>query len=253
MPNPSCSNPDCDRKIYYSGVCRSHYDKARGYDRTPAICSGCGMDYQKHRKAVTTFCPTCSHNSPANVAARSARADKNRRRWPKSRVHFPTCIQCSTVFCSRTQRVLCGAECQAERAALLSRVWYSKNRTPRTCADCATLVGIGRIRCDECWEKHARQARRAQRQKRRAVERGVNAERIVAEDIYRRDGWKCGLCARPIDSRLTYPNPRSASLDHIVPISRGGDHVRANVQAAHLGCNLAKGNRVESAQQLLFA
>ncbi|WP_423797180.1 HNH endonuclease [Mycobacteroides abscessus] len=35
----------------------------------------------------------------------------------------------------------------------------------------------------------------------------------------------------------------SASLDHVVPMSLGGDHLSTNVQCAHLKCNMDKGAR----------
>ncbi len=38
-----------------------------------------------------------------------------------------------------------------------------------------------------------------------------------------------------------WPDPKSASIDHVVPWSRGGAHTRGNVQAACLDCNLRKG------------
>lgn len=51
---------------------------------------------------------------------------------------------------------------------------------------------------------------------------------------------------------LVYPNPLSASLDHVVPLAWGGEHTAANVQLAHLKCNVAKGARSE-VQPALFA
>jgi len=36
----------------------------------------------------------------------------------------------------------------------------------------------------------------------------------------------------------------AASLDHRIPISRGGEHSRANAQTSHLGCNVRKGARL---------
>jgi 5-methylcytosine-specific restriction endonuclease McrA len=39
----------------------------------------------------------------------------------------------------------------------------------------------------------------------------------------------------------------SASVDHIIPLVLGGEHSMANVQAAHLVCNLRKGDRLNSA------
>lgn len=76
---------------------------------------------------------------------------------------------------------------------------------------------------------------------RRARKVTTAVERFTSVEIYERDGWCCGLCRRQVDSRLKYPHPMSASLDHIVPLSLGGEHVRSNAQLAHLDCNVRKG------------
>lgn len=57
-------------------------------------------------------------------------------------------------------------------------------------------------------------------------------------EIYERDGWVCQLCHKKVNNRLKHPNPFSPSLDHIIPLSKGGPHSRANVHLAHLRCNL---------------
>lgn len=72
----------------------------------------------------------------------------------------------------------------------------------------------------------------------------VPTESIVANDIFERDGWVCGICDEPVDSTLRWPDPNSASLDHVEPLSLGGHHVAANVRCAHLTCNIRRGNRV---------
>jgi len=86
----------------------------------------------------------------------------------------------------------------------------------------------------------------------RAKRAGVDYEPIDVADIYQRDGWKCGICGGRIDRRTKAPHPRSASLDHIVPLSKGGGHVRRNVQAVHLACNTLKGNDAVGSQLLLI-
>jgi hypothetical protein len=63
-------------------------------------------------------------------------------------------------------------------------------------------------------------------------------------DIYNRDNWICQICKKPVDKRLSFPNPNCASIDHLIPLSRGGTHESVNVQLAHLSCNTSKGNRV---------
>jgi 5-methylcytosine-specific restriction endonuclease McrA len=41
----------------------------------------------------------------------------------------------------------------------------------------------------------------------------------------------------------------SPTIDHILPLARGGTHEPSNVQAAHFGCNAAKGARVPATVQ----
>lgn len=89
-----------------------------------------------------------------------------------------------------------------------------------------------------------RAALRRKTQKRRALIFDPTAEDIDRDEIGERDGWVCGLCSEAVDQDLTYPNPSSASLDHVLPLSLGGKHVVNNVQISHLTCNIAKGNRV---------
>jgi 5-methylcytosine-specific restriction endonuclease McrA len=87
-------------------------------------------------------------------------------------------------------------------------------------------------------------AKRSSGQRRRAIKVGATVERFTAQEIYERDAWVCGICDQPIDRTLKHPDPNSVSLDHIQPLSLGGEHSRANTRAAHLGCNVRRGNRV---------
>jgi hypothetical protein len=69
---------------------------------------------------------------------------------------------------------------------------------------------------------------------------------ITRPVVYAQSGWKCHLCGKKVSRRLKYPHPKSASLDHIVPLSWRKDspgHVWGNVALAHLRCNQSKGAR----------
>lgn len=66
---------------------------------------------------------------------------------------------------------------------------------------------------------------------------------ILRGELAVRDGgWVCQVCAEPIDGTLRFPDPRSCSIDHIVPVSAGepDPHRLSNLQLAHLGCNSRK-------------
>lgn len=70
-----------------------------------------------------------------------------------------------------------------------------------------------------------------------------NCEPVSAFRVFERNGWICALCGDPVDRAAVWPDKLSASLDHIIPLSLGGEHVLTNVQCSHWGCNRAKGAR----------
>jgi 5-methylcytosine-specific restriction endonuclease McrA len=84
--------------------------------------------------------------------------------------------------------------------------------------------------------------RRAANSERRAKTRGAQrVERFNVLEIYERDGWRCGICGKKA-SRKPWPHPLSATLDHVIPLSEGGEHTRANSRCAHLSCNSSRRN-----------
>ena len=62
--------------------------------------------------------------------------------------------------------------------------------------------------------------------------------------VFERDGWVCNICRTEIDRTLRCPDPLAATLDHVVPLSKGGQHVWSNVAPAHLYCNQQKADTV---------
>lgn len=76
---------------------------------------------------------------------------------------------------------------------------------------------------------------------RRAERAGaVVVDVVSAREILERDEWTCWLCGEAIDPAATFPDHGAASLDHVVPLSEGGDHGPANVRAAHFICNASR-------------
>jgi 5-methylcytosine-specific restriction endonuclease McrA len=61
--------------------------------------------------------------------------------------------------------------------------------------------------------------------------------RRITRLVYERDGGVCSLCHRPVALA-------DASVDHVVPQSKGGTSALDNLALAHRRCNYSKGNRV---------
>lgn len=163
------------------------------------------------------------------------------------------CVMCGEAVESRRSQKYCSRSCENKWA----RTVGSKPCTVEGCDRPLVAAGL----CSPHYKRKARaegrevqqpwnDRRRANWQERYALKRGaVGSETLVAADVFERDRWVCGICGERIDSAVSYPDPLSVSLDHIVPLSKGGGHVLANVQASHLVCNVRKSNRVESARR----
>jgi 5-methylcytosine-specific restriction endonuclease McrA len=80
------------------------------------------------------------------------------------------------------------------------------------------------------WGKHQGDETGAQRQKRYREARNKTSE------VFARDGYRCVACGSVDD----------LCVDHIIPVSRGGDTVLSNLQTLCGTCNRKKGNRANS-------
>lgn len=185
-------------------------------------------------------------------------------RKPREAKRFTaTCIVCAGTYEAPSLRSkYCSQKCRFEERSV-----SAGKRNCRRCGDPLAVTHYVR-RCPPCQVLHKRETRananRLGRERGEAWATGkthharakayaVPYEPINRLDVYERDGWKCGICCTKIDRRLSHPHPMAVSLDHIVPLSQGGGHVKTNVQAAHWQCNVDKGARIDGAQQLLFA
>lgn len=210
-----CEVEGCDRvcTAKRAEFCRMHQYRVARYGstddpKTPRKCRGCGVVYAPDRADSTT----CSRAECKVEAKRQDNRDRERR-----------------IF--------------AETGEWRGRVQERKN------------LGIvesnrGRNRARDA-EMPARkrypassEARDARRRLRKAQNTPLPAEVFTRSEIGDRDGWVCQLCGDPVDAELRWPDPESQSLDHVVPISKGGAHSRDNCQIAHLRCNVAKNDQV---------
>lgn len=81
-------------------------------------------------------------------------------------------------------------------------------------------------------------------QQARAKRYGVEYEVVSRSEIAERDKWICYCCGELINKDLVYPHPMSVTLEHVIPVSLGGGHIKENCSISHYICNSKRGNRV---------
>ena len=211
----------CERKIYCSNRCKVSAWKAKN----PSA----------HKAG----------RERAALALAAINADK-----PKySQVSFNVCATCSESFVSRRKASYCSKKCQPSSAREPSDGSINASRRCVICANpCGYTFGRPRSYCSvECAKKSVsyKEARRVRRHKRRALQRCAHVENVIPSKVFDRDKWKCQLCgcATPKKMRGTLSD-NAPELDHIVPLSKGGEHSYLNTQCACRKCNARKSDRV---------
>lgn len=118
---------------------------------------------------------------------------------------------------------------------------------------------VQRIDCcsRECLNKYERKSQRKYnathgKHKLRAIKYGVEFDKTVnLNDMLIRYGTKCAICGCECNLKdykvvngVRICGDDYPSIDHIIPMSKGGGHVWNNVQVAHRSCNTKKGASV---------
>lgn len=116
--------------------------------------------------------------------------------------------------------------------------------------------------CAQAWRNGARppysreviegMARKVRQSRIRHQRHAETWDGVTDAEILERDRWRCGICRKAIGRKFKWPHPRSASIDHIIPLSEGGDDTAGNKRAAHLACNCGRMNRGGGEQPMLF-
>lgn len=264
-------------KIYCSAKCKRRKRDAK-YDRHASApdreCEHCGSTFRRRPSSrdARRFCSRqCGFAAKANVWQFSP-SDADREIIAllsvSDTVAKRICGRCGARYdASRmTGLSLCSETCRDAhlREKYIAANDNGRDRSPRPCGECGEVFAPAygdarRVFCSkECNRKAAvakaktSGAKAANRAVRKMRERAAFVERVNPIEVFTRDGWKCQLCGAKTPSALrgTY-EPRAPELDHIMPISAGGEHSYRNVQCACRECNGRKG-ATPMGQMLLF-
>lgn len=154
-----------------------------------------------------------------------------------------TCEWCDSQFATEYEtKLYCSRKHKEQSREHRKRLREGRVRiyVERVCKGCAskfTTAAKLRLYCSSDCREWQRQQRKRDRHDDWSNQRSGS----LKARVYLNSNGECGICAEHIDSRLTYPDPMSMSIDHIIPRSQGGSHKIDNLRAAHLLCNAKRG------------
>lgn len=238
-------------RLHICKPCRA-MTKTRGVPK-PRPCQRCGAQFQPKAYENSTHCSrSCSHLA---VAERQGEGRYSVLPWRR-------CLQCGQEFYKRGAAKLCGEACakawarayhhrrtgSAAKHALQVKACiecgepftYSRYSRPRIV--CSTRCGhrrFARLNPDA----HAARKAKDRAVRRAREEAAATSQLVVPWRVFVRDRWLCWLCGGKVARGRRHPYPDAPTLDHVVPLSRGGDHSYENVRLAHSRCNVGRGNK----------
>jgi 5-methylcytosine-specific restriction endonuclease McrA len=189
-----------------------------------SMCSRCGA---AERYSTSSYCQPCHKEYQRGWYAKNReRKDEQNRAWKE------------------THRE---AYREQQRAASLARYRRDPDKA-RATSQAYREQNPEKVKAQyKRWHQENPQKARDKHQRYVARRRGAErVEKIDRRYVYERDGGKCHICCRSVSSKRF-------SLDHLVPLSRGGNHTLDNVRLAHIPCNSRRGPGRLPAQLLLVA
>lgn len=218
-------------------------------------CQGCGVEFHRNRKP-----------KDARKYCSRACAFANQKQWrphrarPKMQKAQQYCLHCGADVGVEYLPKYCSSRCKwealkkrqpgvLEKYRKRSALKYQATRgcaAPRSCPFCkvefvpARNDGRQRFCSSTCANRwNSRLYSNAEHRARHwhvEYERGISWRALVE-----RDGDTCSLCGEPVELTKDRRNRLGPTVDHRIPMSRGGAHVWSNVQLAHRACNSSKG------------
>lgn len=227
----TCQIPDCGvvfasrRPAKYCGnKCRqrSKYLPGGTYWKNPIRCALCGKDTPRWPKSVQgkTRCPDCLRRCSPSIVDKDSVVHVAHGTRKMYRDFKCRCDQC---------RDFMNASVREYREQYRLRTGESLPRKYRN----SELDRLG-----------------AARRRARMLEAFV--EDVDPVRVFEADGYRCYGCDRKCLKGAPNNHLLQPTMDHVIPLSKGGKHEYANIRTMCRQCNVRKGNRGGGEQLLLI-
>lgn len=211
---------------------------------SPRRCAQCGgpipTDLHRGNKVCSAECRRLRDCAQRNAS---------RNRMKKNDV-VRDCVHCGSRLPSDLPKYarLCSDECRSERQRDQHSTYRRSGRFKESKHDYYVRNRDRYNSWNREWRKTAAGKEYVYRRdaRRRAMKLGVTCHPWRREDIVARDNSVCYLCGEHIDRDELH-------MDHVKPLSKGGDDAPWNIATTHSHCNITKGESYHDAAKLKAA
>lgn len=232
------------KTMYCSSTCaaRKYGDEVRG----EYFCEYCGKprhsDHPNRNRFCSRACASKSQRYGTIEQEQKAKQEALSQNIQPTRI----CPVCSKLFNPlHSNRRYCSSECGHQATLAQQRDKWKRAFVPRivVCKECGkrftTTCGNPRkaFCSDECSQTVFR---RKDKETRKQQMKAAYREPVNIKRLYRRDRGICRICGLPVPNTTEPTNPWAATKDHVIPLSKGGEHSMGNCQLAHRMCNSLK-------------
>jgi 5-methylcytosine-specific restriction endonuclease McrA len=162
------------------------------------------------------------------------------------------CEHCGKQYCSNKEQRFCGKECRLivnrieskarSKAKLRHGLAGGLKTTPCGWCQEPRTYEIGKSTVRAYHPKCTIEARRARYRIKTVKRQGLvnKPSRLAADEVVRVYGNNCAICNEPIDLTLQRTSKMGLTVDHWIPLSKGGSDDMSNLRPAHWICNRRK-------------
>ena len=216
---------------------RDRWREIRGTVEYERECEICGTAFSTTRPQKVTCSTECSKKRKNKKRhERMTKADRHK--------HYVRTRYGSE---EARQAYLKEVEAKKEQARQQRAKEKEARKISGTCCVCGEPFETFNPAQKTCSKKCSRKYANAKKDRRIPKEQRIDKD-ITLEALYRRDSGVCYLCGKKCDWNDKAGNvvgPLYPSIDHVVPVSKGGFHSWDNVLLAHFECNVTKSDTLE--------
>ncbi|MGM0807543.1 MAG: HNH endonuclease [Bacillota bacterium] len=248
-----------ENKKIYNIVCKAcNKEYQSRYETTKFCCDACRSKYNKENKGHKQVCKYCKGEfrvyRKQNFCTKEcwsnyAKVNKKPKAVIKKKHKEKNCIGCGISFTTtRGNKKYCNKDCAYKHH--LNKLDHKRKEEvtyhQRKCKECGKHFSSTRWNAAYCNTvcSNRYSNRRNETTRRRMIRKNGKVDwNISIERLLKRDGKRCYLCDANVDLSVDTNHANYPSIEHVIPVSKGGTHTWDNVKIAHRKCNALKSDK----------